>query len=201
MAGSLPGDCLSRTMGIVMRPEEFWVEDDEIEETDTHDDRKSGQMSLGRKTSYYGANTGTTFTVDPNINDGKYDESSSGSELSFDGETKKSEEPELGHEDPIAEVVEDVREVSKGHPETTAEPDTIIEEGRRVLLVEDNWAHSKIAEKRLEKLGCEVRLATNGHKALLMLRDKIQKPDLIFMDLEMPLLVKYLVIHRTTIFC
>ncbi|RPA88024.1 hypothetical protein BJ508DRAFT_1619 [Ascobolus immersus RN42] len=214
VAGSLPGDCLSRTMGIVMRPEEFWVEDDEIAETDTNDDdRKSGHMSLGRKSSYYGPNTGTTFTTTPAIafhRKSKHIEKVSQSGIVAEvGKSGAEDEPgnlaEDGEEDVTEEYAgewtEDYTEIDDNDPTTMItspppEPETVIEEGRRVLLVEDNWAHSKIAEKRLKKLGCEVRLATNGHKALLMLRDKIQKPDLIFMDLEMPLLNGYETTHR-----
>jgi|GEM_PF-4864019 len=63
--------------------------------------------------------------------------------------------------------------------ETLAPSNTV-----KVLLVEDNRVNQKIAEIQLRKLGCEVRIAENGLRALDILKDF--HPDLMFMDCHMP---------------
>lgn len=62
-------------------------------------------------------------------------------------------------------------------------------EGTVVLLVEDNWAHQVVMGKRLESMGCEVVKALNGRDAISILKKKDTHVDLIFMDIQMPLLV------------
>ncbi len=54
----------------------------------------------------------------------------------------------------------------------------------RVLLAEDNVINQKVAVRMLEKLGCQVDLATNGIEALNAL-SRIPY-DTIFMDCQMP---------------
>ena len=53
-----------------------------------------------------------------------------------------------------------------------------------VLLVDDNAINQKVAEKLLLRLGCNVRLASNGFEAI----DKAanHQHDIIFMDIQMP---------------
>ena len=53
-----------------------------------------------------------------------------------------------------------------------------------ILLVEDNAVNRKVAALMLGSLGCDVRLATNGHEALAA----VEKTDfdLILMDAQMP---------------
>ncbi len=54
----------------------------------------------------------------------------------------------------------------------------------RVLLVEDNPVNRKLAERILEKLGCDTTTAENGIRALEMLERK--DFDIVFMDVQMP---------------
>ncbi|KAA8908817.1 hypothetical protein FN846DRAFT_918415 [Sphaerosporella brunnea] len=61
-------------------------------------------------------------------------------------------------------------------------------EGTVVLLVEDNWAHSVVMEKRLQVIGCEVLKALNGRDAIKVLKTCDKMVDVIFMDIQMPLL-------------
>lgn len=57
---------------------------------------------------------------------------------------------------------------------------------KRILVVEDNEDNREIFVYRLRQLGYEVLVATNGKEALeVALREK---PDLIFMDLKMPVM-------------
>jgi CheY-like chemotaxis protein len=62
-------------------------------------------------------------------------------------------------------------------------------EGTVVLLVEDNWAHSIVMEKRLQDIGCEVVKALNGRDAIKILKNQETMVDIVFMDIQMPLLV------------
>lgn len=55
-----------------------------------------------------------------------------------------------------------------------------------VLIVEDNEINQKILKKMLEDLGCKCDVASNGQEALELIKKK--KYELIFMDLEMPIL-------------
>jgi PAS domain S-box-containing protein len=54
----------------------------------------------------------------------------------------------------------------------------------RVLLVEDNEVNQRVAARMLEKLGCAVDVAANGHEAL----DAIGRTEyrVVFMDCQMP---------------
>lgn len=56
----------------------------------------------------------------------------------------------------------------------------------RVLVAEDNAMNRRIVEAMLRKLGCEVELAENGAEALR--RCEQAPPDLVLLDLEMPVL-------------
>jgi two-component system cell cycle response regulator DivK len=58
---------------------------------------------------------------------------------------------------------------------------------KKILVVEDNEDNRRILVYRLKKIGeFEIREATNGQEAL----DAVQQdaPDLIFMDLKMPVM-------------
>jgi len=54
----------------------------------------------------------------------------------------------------------------------------------QVLLVDDNAINQKVAEKLLLRLGCQVRLASNGYEAIEMATN--HQHDVIFMDIQMP---------------
>jgi len=55
-----------------------------------------------------------------------------------------------------------------------------------VLLVEDNAVNQKVAKRFLERLGCTVTLVGNGAEAIEAFKARVY--DLIFMDLQMPLM-------------
>ena len=69
---------------------------------------------------------------------------------------------------------------------THAEPfmETVKVTPRRVLLAEDNVVNAKLAVRLLERLGCRVDVASNGHEALKMVQSI--PFDLVFMDCQMP---------------
>jgi signal transduction histidine kinase/CheY-like chemotaxis protein len=58
--------------------------------------------------------------------------------------------------------------------------------GRRILLAEDVEINRIIVVSLLESTLLEIDCAENGAEALLMFRDKPDKYDLIFMDMQMP---------------
>ena len=72
-----------------------------------------------------------------------------------------------------------------------AESQQLVIEGKKVLVVEDTYFHQIIIEKRLAKLGCLCKIAVHGENALDVLREGGFVPDVIFMDLQMPILVHY----------
>jgi signal transduction histidine kinase/CheY-like chemotaxis protein len=55
---------------------------------------------------------------------------------------------------------------------------------RRALLAEDNVVNAKLATRLLERLGCRVDVACNGHEALNMAQNI--PFDIVFMDCQMP---------------
>jgi CheY-like chemotaxis protein len=54
----------------------------------------------------------------------------------------------------------------------------------RILLVEDNPANLRVTQALLETLGCEVRTAVNGLRAVAEYRQGVF--DLVLMDCQMP---------------
>ena len=60
--------------------------------------------------------------------------------------------------------------------------------GRRILLVEDTPLNVKVATRMLEKLGCEVVVAVNGLEAVTRMREEHDRVDLVFMDINMPVM-------------
>ncbi|HSX82113.1 MAG TPA: response regulator, partial [Candidatus Saccharimonadia bacterium] len=54
----------------------------------------------------------------------------------------------------------------------------------RVLVAEDNVINQKVVVRLLEKLGCRVDVAANGHEAITMLAQLAY--DLVLMDCQMP---------------
>jgi signal transduction histidine kinase/ActR/RegA family two-component response regulator len=70
------------------------------------------------------------------------------------------------------------------HDNTMSAEPLPIPAGLRILLVEDNEVNRKVAVRMLQKLGCEVDIATNGQEAI----DKTaqHRYDIVFMDVYMP---------------
>ena len=62
-------------------------------------------------------------------------------------------------------------------------------EGKRILIVEDNWAHQVVTQKRLSNMGCISKIAMHGQNALDLLISGAFVPDLVMMDLQMPMMV------------
>jgi PAS domain S-box-containing protein len=63
-------------------------------------------------------------------------------------------------------------------------PSVVAGRGARMLLVEDNAINQEVARVMLLDLGCEVRVAGNGHQALVLLAQ--EQFDLVLMDCQMP---------------
>ena len=59
----------------------------------------------------------------------------------------------------------------------------------KVLLVEDNAVNQKVAQRFLERLGCEVELAENGEQCLRAWERR--KFDVVLMDIQMPVMDGY----------
>ena len=53
-----------------------------------------------------------------------------------------------------------------------------------VLLVDDNQINQKVAEKQLERIGCQITIASNGFEAIALAT--ANKYNIIFMDIQMP---------------
>lgn len=57
---------------------------------------------------------------------------------------------------------------------------------KKVLVADDNRVNQMVAQKLLQKLGCDVCLVANGQEAVEQTRD--WKPDLVLMDVRMPVM-------------
>jgi excisionase family DNA binding protein len=56
--------------------------------------------------------------------------------------------------------------------------------GCSVIAIDDDEAFLRAMRRMLERIGCEVRLATSGEEGLSMVRERA--PSLILLDLKMP---------------
>lgn len=63
--------------------------------------------------------------------------------------------------------------------------------GARVLLVEDNDINQQVASELIESVGCIVEIASNGIEALEMIFKNADKYELVFMDIQMPMMDGY----------
>lgn len=63
-------------------------------------------------------------------------------------------------------------------------------EGKNIMVVEDNWAHQVVTEKRLTTMGCKTKIAVHGENALALMKNGTFAPDIILMDLQMPMMVR-----------
>ncbi|KAG5929477.1 hypothetical protein E4U42_005741 [Claviceps africana] len=84
-------------------------------------------------------------------------------------------------------------------PTSDQETSGIERSGLHILVVEDNPVNQKIAIKTIQKLGFQVAAAWNGKEALdYMLaaaRGQSKKPDMILMDVQMPMIDGYRCTH------
>ncbi|KAG5999906.1 hypothetical protein E4U54_001617 [Claviceps lovelessii] len=92
------------------------------------------------------------------------------------------------------------RRVSVRTPPTSDQDLSTVERSKlHILVVEDNPVNQKIAIKTIQKLGFEVAAAWNGKEALdYMLaaaRGETKKPDMILMDVQMPMIDGYRCTH------
>lgn len=74
--------------------------------------------------------------------------------------------------------------MQRASAEAGAEPGTEPAAPIRVLLVDDNAINQRLAARLLQKLGCEVSVASSGQEALDVLT--FQPQDLVIMDCQMP---------------
>lgn len=81
----------------------------------------------------------------------------------------------------------DINSVAK--EEINEIPDTL--EDVNVLLVEDNKMNQLIASRIIQKKGAKVDLCNNGQQAVDAIRNRINEYDVIFMDIQMPIMDGY----------
>lgn len=67
--------------------------------------------------------------------------------------------------------------------EVSEEGETVLPDGLRVLVVEDNPVNRKVAERMLQSLGCETESVEDGSDAVAVHQDGW---DMILMDVQMP---------------
>ncbi|MBO1320864.1 PAS domain S-box protein [Acanthopleuribacter pedis] len=63
--------------------------------------------------------------------------------------------------------------------------------GRLVLLVEDNVVNQKVAQRLLQKWGMRCLVAQNGQEAVSLFQNADEKPELVLMDCQMPVMDGY----------
>ncbi len=68
-------------------------------------------------------------------------------------------------------------------PEPIPDP---LRSATRTLVVEDNSINQKVAKRMLERLGCEVEIASDGREAVDRVREA--EYDIVFMDIQMPVM-------------
>jgi YesN/AraC family two-component response regulator len=61
---------------------------------------------------------------------------------------------------------------------------------KKILIVDDELFYSFIAKQIIERSGvdCEIRTACNGHSAFDLIMNEHWTPDVIFLDINMPLM-------------
>jgi CheY-like chemotaxis protein len=82
------------------------------------------------------------------------------------------------------DVAKPASDESWARVDDSAAPNRSQQEGRRLLLVEDNLINRRVITRLLEKLGHNVQTATNGREACEAMEGG--DFDLIFMDIQMP---------------
>jgi signal transduction histidine kinase/DNA-binding response OmpR family regulator len=92
----------------------------------------------------------------------------------------------------IAEVINECLGVDKNHVEKSQSADIAgIFAGRRILLVEDVEINREIVLTLLEPTKLEINCAENGAEAVRMFGEAPKKYDMIFMDIQMPVMDGY----------
>ena len=93
----------------------------------------------------------------------------------------------------IAEAIQDcLRADQQGAEEETQDKDSDdIYKGRRILLVEDVEINREIVQALFEPMLLEIDCAENGEEAVIMFSNAPDKYDMIFMDLQMPVMDGY----------
>ena len=66
-----------------------------------------------------------------------------------------------------------------------------LEKGYSVLVADDNKTNQLIASSLLEQINVHAVMASDGQEAFTLFRDSARRPDLILMDLHMPVMVGY----------
>ncbi|MDR2575570.1 MAG: response regulator [Treponema sp.] len=97
----------------------------------------------------------------------------------------------------IAEVINECLGVDKKHVEQSQSADISgIFEGRCILLVEDVEINREIVLTLLEPTKLEIDCAENGAEAVRMFQRAPKKYDMIFMDIQMPVMDGYDATHH-----
>ncbi len=93
----------------------------------------------------------------------------------------------------IVVAVPDAREIeamAAAAPAATAAAPSASQFSGRVLVVEDNATNRKVIQAMLQRLGVEVLLAEDGAQGVVAATGS-QRPDLVLMDVQMPVLDGY----------
>jgi CheY-like chemotaxis protein len=92
---------------------------------------------------------------------------------------------------PIADVINECLGVNERQTEETQTNIDGIFEGRRLLLVEDVEINREIIQALLEPTQLEIDCAENGAEAVHMFSEEPDRYDMIFMDVQMPIMDGY----------
>ena len=85
----------------------------------------------------------------------------------------------------------DIKQVSADFPagkQMGTQDDGAGESPVRILITEDNKVNQKLAKMMLTKAGFKVDIASNGQEAVNILLEKPKDFDLVFMDIQMPVM-------------
>ena len=91
-------------------------------------------------------------------------------------------------------LYETMRNTLMPTPDTQMEQNGLIAHDKasgRILLVEDNTLNAEIAQTLLTDYGLHVDVASDGNEALEFFRADTNKYDIIFMDVQMPVMDGY----------
>lgn len=86
------------------------------------------------------------------------------------------------------DIVSDKDKPSESKDKNVKEDETIDCKGMKFLLVEDNEINQEIALSVLGEFGATIDVANNGKEGLDMFLANPEKYDIIFMDIQMPIM-------------